>query len=438
MIWHLSLLFVILCGIFFMIQKLLDRDAGRWASVKQLKRAYRGQQDAEHPSQTVGYLSVSMHELRSVSSDPIVEDTYAFLCRSLREHLQKQENDLMTRYEGRNFVFLTCRSSLEYLPAIADFFQEVEQYVQWNALEAMPRIHVGICNISDCDVSFDEAVRRAKQADRTAEESGNRVVHWDSQVQHTLQLTKELMQSMESAIDSDYFQLAFQPIVDMGSGKIIGGEVLSRLDHPQLGVVAPEQFLEALAAADLYAKFDYYIFEKVCAWFRRTRSEGERLKFLSCNFSRQTLSTPDFASRITQIADSYDLPHALLAIEITEEKQEPDTSQARSNLEQLKRGGFQIFLDDFGSGVTSLWDFQNYRVDVVKIDRSMLRQTVTQRGATIFHSLVSMAVELDAAVLCEGIETGREQRFARESGCHYGQGFYFHRPMSAKEFINLI
>ena len=251
-------------------------------------------------------------------------------------------------------------------------------------------------------------------------------------------MMEELVRSVAEAMEQDSFYLVFQPIVDIHSNQVIGAEVLSRLDHPKLGIVKPDQFLKALAQNGLQERFDYYIFEKTCGWFAENYGMGEKLKFLSCNFCRHTISAAGFADRIRQIADRYAIPHGCMAIEITEKEREMDTEQVCRNLEQLQCSGFQVFLDDFGSGVTSLWDFQNYPVDLVKIDRSMLNQTGNKRGAAIFRGLVSIAEELDAQVLCEGVETRLEHAFVRASGCRYGQGYYFYRPMSAPDFGRLL
>ena len=249
---------------------------------------------------------------------------------------------------------------------------------------------------------------------------------------------EELASDIAEAMEADNFYLVYQPVVDIHSNQVIGAEVLSRLEHPRHGKVRPDQFLEALSRAGLQEQFDYYIFEKSCAWFAQNYGMGQKLQFLSCNFCRGTLSSDGFADRISQIADRYAIPHGCMAIEITEQEREMDTEQVRRNLEQLRKSGFQVFLDDFGSGVTSLWDFQNYRVDMVKIDRSMLKQTGDMRGATIFRGLVAIAKELDVQVLCAGVETGLEHAFAQSSGCRYGQGYYFYRPMSALEFGRLL
>lgn len=248
----------------------------------------------------------------------------------------------------------------------------------------------------------------------------------------------ELESRIAEFMELDYFSLMIQPVVDFRTDTVCGGEVLSRLNHPERGMVFPDEFLPAIDSAGLYSQFDRYIFQKSCAWLSRSLAEGEELETLSCNFSRKTLSEVNAASQLVQIADSYGLPHNRLAIEITERERETDAQQFYSNLAQLKSAGFRIFLDDYGNGVTSVKDLMQYPLDIVKIDRSLLLTAETEQGKAVYRALVAMAMELGDEVACEGIETEEQRRFAREAGCHYGQGFLFFRPMSTEQVFDMV
>lgn len=250
-------------------------------------------------------------------------------------------------------------------------------------------------------------------------------------------MAEELDLRILEFLERDHFVLMIQPVVDLQTNRICSGEVLSRLNHPEQGMIFPDTFLPAIDAAGLYPRFDRYIFEKACAWLSRSAADGESLDFLSCNFSRKTLSGDNLAGDLAAIADRYGLPHDKLGIEITEGEKETDTRQFHDNLQQLKARGFRIFLDDFGSGVTSVTDLMRYPLDVVKIDRSILLTAETEQGKAAYRALVGMAGELGAKVTCEGIETEEQHRLARESGCHYGQGFLFYRPMSPSQTLDM-
>lgn len=249
---------------------------------------------------------------------------------------------------------------------------------------------------------------------------------------------KEMVMRMPDFIDYDHFRLAVQPVIDLQTGDIVGGEVLSRLHHPEQGVIFPDKFLPAVEAAGIYPGFDHYIFRKSCELMQRLRARGAAIQYLSCNFSRLTLSENEAATRLAKIADAFALPHECMAVEITEREQEKDNDQFCENLVEIKKAGFRIFVDDLGAGVTSVRDLWSYPVDVVKIDRSLLLATDDEQGRSAYRGLRNLVVDLGCEVLSEGVETQEQHRFVLDAGCHYGQGFLFYRPMEAEQFCRLM
>ncbi len=242
-------------------------------------------------------------------------------------------------------------------------------------------------------------------------------------------LKQELQDRMEEFLERDLFSLVIQPVVDFRTDTMTNGEVLSRLYHPERGVIFPDEFLPAIDALGLYPRFDRYIFRKSCVWLHRSMAAEEKIDCISCNFSRKTLSEAGIAQDMMQIADSYGIPHSKLGVEITEREQKTDEQQLIKNLNLLRESGFRIILDDYGNGVTSMNDLMQYPLDILKIERSLLLKTDTEQGKTAFRVMVSMFIELGAEVVCEGIETEEQNRLARESGCHYGQGFLYFKPI---------
>ena len=239
-------------------------------------------------------------------------------------------------------------------------------------------------------------------------------------------------------MERDLFCLVIQPIIDLRAEKVCGGEVLSRLNHPERGVIFPDDFLPAVNDQGLHTKFDYYIFQKSCAWMSCTRTQSDKMGFLSCNFSRKTLSEEGIAQELVRIADRYGVPHNELAVEITEQYPQTNDSHFLDNLKQLHDAGFRIFLDDYGKGFTSEQELTQYPLDVVKIDRSMLVAADTEQGKADFRRTVAMAAQTGALITCEGIETEEQNSFAREAGCHYGQGFLFYKPMDLNQAYEMM
>lgn len=246
-----------------------------------------------------------------------------------------------------------------------------------------------------------------------------------------------LCNRIESYLEHDLFSLVIQPTVDFRTGCAFTGEALSRLCHPEHGILSADVFIPSLDTLGLCSRFDRYIFRKCCIWLHHTAAEGKRFDRISCNFSRKTLSQAGMARDLTRIADSYGIPHHKLGIEITERNQATDMRQITENLRQLKEAGFRIILDDYGSGVTAESDLYDFPLDIVKLDRSLLLKAGTEEGDTEFRALVTKLIRLGVEVVCEGIETKVQDSFVREAGCHYGQGFLYFRPVSQESVFEL-
>lgn len=249
---------------------------------------------------------------------------------------------------------------------------------------------------------------------------------------------EELVAQMPNLIKEDRFQLWVQPVVDLKTGDIVGGEVLSRLDHPERGLVFPNNFLPAIEKAGLTDKFDHYVFGKTCILINKLTRQGIHVQYLSCNFCRMTLSEQGVVERLVRIADEYGVNHEKLALEITEQELETDAEQFNQNLRQLKEEGFRIFVDDLGAGVTSVRDLWSHPVDVAKNDRSLLLDAETERGRIAYRGLRNLAADLGCKVLCEGVETEEQRQFVQDVGCDYCQGFLFYRPMEQSKFMDLM
>ena len=154
---------------------------------------------------------------------------------------------------------------------------------------------------------------------------------------------------------------------------------------------------------------------------------------ISCNFTRITISEDDFISNIKSISDKYKFNKQNLCIEITEDAIEKNSEKALKNIEECKKLGFHIALDDLGSGYTSLINLCHYPVDIVKIDNSILNSADDERGRLLFEGLVDISHKLQLKVICEGVETPAQNEFVTAAGCDYIQGFYYYRPMPEEE-----
>lgn len=316
--------------------------------------------------------------------------------------------------------------------------EEIGKCLQNNNALNLVDVRFGVFFAVGSLLTFDEAMGRAKQACMVAQNEKIAYAEWDINSGKALEKKIKIENNIEREIDNNRFFLKYQPVLDAKTKKIIGAEVLSRLNSESEGLLSPVNFLSAVDSVGLNEKFDYYIFEKNCKWISNDKKMREGYTY-TINFSRSTLCDPAFAQKITEIADKYDLKSSCLAVEILEDKNVTGDAKDRmvKNLSTLKEKGFSILLDDFGSGFTSFGDLQNLDVSIVKIDRSITQNATTETGFVILKNIIRTAKDIGFETLCEGVETEEQEKAAIEAGCDLLQGFYYYKPMSVAQLEKL-
>ncbi len=177
------------------------------------------------------------------------------------------------------------------------------------------------------------------------------------------------------------------------------------------------------------------MFENTCALLQKWKSKGKPLIPISVNFSRVHLRNPYFVRELKKIADRYEVATKYLEIELTETSIIENYDNLSIILHELKSAGFAVSIDDFGSGYSSLGMLKDYKVDIVKLDRSFLTGENEGRLAqVVIEGIVTLVHNLGTKVVAEGIETTEQLEFLRETGCYAAQGYIFAKPMSIEDF----
>ena len=244
---------------------------------------------------------------------------------------------------------------------------------------------------------------------------------------------KKNTERLLKGIVNNEFKMYLQFIVDSNTREIVSAEALSRWDNPDKGIVGPVNYIEDMECAGLISKHDFYMFERACHQLERWNNTEYKDILISCNFTRITLSEEDCIEKLKMISKNYDFDKSKLAIEITEDAIEKDMETAKRNVKLCKELGFKVYLDDLGSGYTSLSNLCDYPIDIVKIDRDILLKTDNKRGKDLFSGIVALAHSLNMSVICEGVETEEQNALMRESGCDYIQGWYYSKAMPIDE-----
>jgi diguanylate cyclase (GGDEF)-like protein/PAS domain S-box-containing protein len=240
---------------------------------------------------------------------------------------------------------------------------------------------------------------------------------------------------LRKAVEHQHWTLHYQPIVDLVQGTMTGVEALIRWDDPNGGLVPPGDFIPLAEEMGLIEAIGDWVIEELARQGAAWRQVGLDLE-LSFNLSPRQLWQPEIGDRIIERIDAAGIdPHRVL-VEITETAAMADPDRTQRILRDLRGRGLRVALDDFGTGYSSLSRLKDLPVDVLKVDRSFVRDVSTQPASrNMVQAIVQLAHGLDMTPLAEGIETQDDWLFLVERGCPLGQGFYFSRPVTAEEIL---
>ena len=386
-------------------------------------------------SRLVLYINLSTDNLRISRSE---QKLFLEIKHNLLYTFANGEESFAAAYDDKNYIVIANLDAETVKEQIETCINDINKILLKHSAFNVVTVRIGSYDSSCIQVNFDDAVARAKQACLLAKTQKTSYVEWTARSGNALEKKIKIENNIEKEIDNNRFFLEYQPVLDAKTKKIIGAEVLSRLNSESEGILAPKSFLSAVDSVGINEKFDYYIFEKNSKWISNDKKQREGYKY-TINFSRSTISEPEFVEKITNIAEKYDLKFSCLAVEILEDKNIMGKAKQQmiDNLSLLKEKGISILLDDFGSGYTTFGDLQNLDISIIKIDKSITQNSVTETGFKILKNIIQTAKDIGFKTLCEGIETKEQEDAAIEAGCDLLQGFYYYKPMSVATLENL-
>ncbi len=241
------------------------------------------------------------------------------------------------------------------------------------------------------------------------------------------------------ALSNERITYYLQPQVNMETGEIIGAEALTRWIDKDGSLIPPNSFIPALEESGFVVTLDKYVWQGVAIWLRVRLDLGLRVVPISLNVSRVDILACDVAEHMSSLAAQYNLPPELMRIEITETAYTGESEAVDRLTAELHNRGFSTYMDDFGTGQSTLAMLKNVNVDVIKLDRTFVPDGKTdERSTQIVSSMLEMAQSLKLPVVVEGIETNEQATLLRQMGARYAQGFLYYRPMPAADFEALL
>lgn len=313
---------------------------------------------------------------------------------------------------------------------------ELQSKLQMDGIDLRMDLYCGIYLVEDQEVPVGLMCDRANLALSTVKQSYlNRYAYYDDGMKNRLLEEQQLINEMQTALEQRQFCFYLQPIGSITKGTVVAAEALVRWNHPERGLIPPGVFIPLAEKNGFISKIDWYVWEEACRYISRKKAAGESYLPLSVNMSRMDFYVPDICGRIRELTMRYGIDTDELRFEVTENAYMEDSKRMVEIAMQLRKLGFKVLMDDFGSEYSSLNMLKDIRVDFLKIDMRFLDGfDKSGRAANVITSVVRMAKWLDTFVVAEGVETGEQLRFLRSIGCDLIQGYFYSRPLSIEQW----
>lgn len=243
--------------------------------------------------------------------------------------------------------------------------------------------------------------------------------------------------NLRRALTQDELEVFYQPKLCLRSGRLLGMEALLRWNHPEKGMIRPDQFISVAEETGLIIPIGKWVARQACRMSKQLSAAGMGNLQVAINVSPKQFSDPDLVAAIAAILNEEQLPAYLLELELTEGLLLEATEDTRLQLDQLKSLGLTLAMDDFGTGYSSLSYLKKFPIDIIKIDRSFIHEIPdNQDDMEITSAVIAMAHNLKLKVVAEGIETAEQLAFLRRQRCDVGQGYLFDRPIPGSELLD--
>ena len=319
-----------------------------------------------------------------------------------------------------------------YATAIAERLLDViDEPVQLAATQARVSASIGLSTLNTGVETAASLMRRSDIAMYVAKNRGRNCLVWfDDDMQHELAKRNTLENEIRTGIAENQFVPYFQPLLDIESGRLKGFEVLARWEHPERGLVEPDEFIPVAEATGMISELSMAVTRKALLCSRNWASDLT----IAVNISPIQFKDPMLALRIIQMLLETGFPPKRLELELTESTLLENPEQAMAMVETLKHRGIRISLDDFGTGYASLTQLRSLPFDCIKIDRSFVSTLLEDKQSNaIVHAITTLGRNLNLPITAEGVESEEVYQKLQSLGCSHAQGWLFGKAISAEE-----
>ncbi|WP_415893298.1 EAL domain-containing protein [Neptuniibacter sp. PT8_73] len=350
-----------------------------------------------------------------------------------------RESDVVARLGGDEFLIIMPAISEQadcfpVLDKIKHAFSETFE-LAGHSLAVTPSIGLSIFPEDGEDGAI--LLRNADLAMYQAKEAGrNTYRFFNHQIHENLTMRMQVETQLKSALEEQEFSLFYQPIVEAQTKKLVGVEALLRWNNSLLGSVSPDQFIGIAEQTGLIVPIGNWVLKTACAQIAKWRDYGLYDLSLAINVSPRQLHGEGLGAVIEQALGDANLNPESLILEVTEGLLIRNPAEAKRTLEALKEIGIGIAMDDFGTGYSSLSNLKNYPFDILKIDRTFVRDIASDpEDCALISAAISMSSGLGLPVVAEGVETEQQLNILADMNCDRVQGYFFSRPLAPEDFL---
>ena len=292
----------------------------------------------------------------------------------------------------------------------------------------------GVFAINDPKMDISIMCDCAKIAcDSIKEDYGTNIQFYDENMDDKIHLHEHILATFQQALDEERIKVYLQPVIDVVTGKVASFEAFTRWEDPKYGRLSPVNFLYVLEELHLIHKLDTFVMNKVCETLKRRKDRGEEIVPVSINLSRLDFELTDVVRVIEDATAKNNISPDMLRFELTESLIAVDVEAMKRESDRLRKHGFKVWMDAFGSGYSSLKVLKDFTLDGLKIDMDMIKSVDDKRANIIISAVIDMAKKLGLPALSKGVETQEQFEFLKSVGCDLAQGYLFGRPAPIRD-----
>jgi len=366
------------------------------------------------------------------------------LLLALADRLRSHSGRLgaLARLGGDQFALVQADIEQPYEAAelAQNILDDLEAPFAVDGEEIRLRATIGITLFPEDGDSTEKLLQKAEQTMTLAKtRSRNRYQFYIASVDSEMRRRRELEKDLREALVRNQFHLVYQPQISYRDQRIVGVEALIRWIHPEHGFVPPDQFIPLAEQNGTIIAIGEWVLDQACKQLREWHDQGFTDLRMAVNLSTVQLHHSELPRVVNNLLQIYRLPPRSLELEVTETGLMEDISTAAQHLLSLRRSGALIAIDDFGTGYSSLSYLKSLPLDKIKIDKSFVQDLIDDDDdATIVRAIIQLGKSLGMQVIAEGVETAEQEAYIISEGCHEGQGYFYSKPLPARELLSYL